>query len=227
MSSIDAEALYRALLEQIRAAYGESLRAGRWRRARRHLQRRRVAGRASGARPERERVRRRERVAASRRLREERPARQASPTSLPFEVDNRRIVLVDDVLSTGRTVRAAVNELYDYGRPASVELAVLADRGGRELPVAARFTGGVVDVPADSDLVLAQAATTARSPSRPKRAQTEGRSGASSSERQSPRIDMNTATQGSAEGSTPDNESARASASLRLSQRQSAAHEER
>jgi len=65
-------------------------------------------------------------------------------------------VLVDDVLYTGRTIRAALNELYDYGRPAAVELAVLADRGGRELPVAARFVGGVVDVPADATLVLAR-----------------------------------------------------------------------
>lgn len=79
---------------------------------------------------------------------------QASPTALPFEVEGRRIVLVDDVLYTGRTVRAALNELYDYGRPASVELAVLADRGGRELPVAARFAGGSADVPAGSTLVL-------------------------------------------------------------------------
>ncbi len=54
------------------------------------------------------------------------------------------------MLYTGRTIRAALNELYDYGRPAAVELAVLADRGGRELPVAARFVGGVVDVPADA-----------------------------------------------------------------------------
>jgi pyrimidine operon attenuation protein/uracil phosphoribosyltransferase len=81
---------------------------------------------------------------------------QASPTSLPFEVDNRRIVLVDDVLYTGRTVRAALNELYDYGRPASVELAVLADRGGRELPVAARFVGGTIEVSANSTLVLSR-----------------------------------------------------------------------
>lgn len=79
---------------------------------------------------------------------------QASPTSLPFDVEGRRIVLVDDVLHTGRTVRAALNELYDYGRPAAVELAVLADRGGRELPVAARFTGGRVELPAGSTLVL-------------------------------------------------------------------------
>ena len=65
-------------------------------------------------------------------------------------------MLVDDVLYTGRTVRAALNELYDYGRPALVELAVLADRGGRELPVAARFVGRVVDVPAEATLVLAR-----------------------------------------------------------------------
>jgi pyrimidine operon attenuation protein/uracil phosphoribosyltransferase len=65
-------------------------------------------------------------------------------------------VLVDDVLYTGRTIRAALNELYDYGRPASVELAVLADRGGRELPVAARFVGAQVNISADATLVLAR-----------------------------------------------------------------------
>ncbi|HTR07868.1 MAG TPA: bifunctional pyr operon transcriptional regulator/uracil phosphoribosyltransferase PyrR [Paraburkholderia sp.] len=81
---------------------------------------------------------------------------KASPTALPFEVEGRRILLVDDVLYTGRTVRAAVNELYDYGRPAAVELAVLADRGGRELPVAARFVGGDVRLDADATLVLAR-----------------------------------------------------------------------
>jgi pyrimidine operon attenuation protein / uracil phosphoribosyltransferase len=53
-------------------------------------------------------------------------------------------------------VRAAINELYDYGRPASIELGVLADRGGREMPVGARFTGGAVDVPAHENLVLRQ-----------------------------------------------------------------------
>jgi len=81
---------------------------------------------------------------------------QVAATSLPFDVNDRRIVLVDDVLHTGRTVRAALNELYDYGRPAAVELAVLADRGGRELPVAARFAGVVVDVRSDATLVLAR-----------------------------------------------------------------------
>lgn len=79
---------------------------------------------------------------------------QASPTSLPFDVDGRRIVLVDDVLHTGRTVRAAVNELYDYGRPAAIELAVLAERSGRELPIEARFVGAHAEVSADMTLVL-------------------------------------------------------------------------
>jgi pyrimidine operon attenuation protein / uracil phosphoribosyltransferase len=61
----------------------------------------------------------------------------ADHTRLPFEVQDRPIVLIDDVLYTGRTIRAAINELYDFGRPASVALAVLVDRGGRELPIEA------------------------------------------------------------------------------------------
>ena len=60
-------------------------------------------------------------------------------TEIPFDVDGAHIVIVDDVLYTGRTTRAALNELFDYGRPARVDLAVLVDRGGRELPIAARF----------------------------------------------------------------------------------------
>lgn len=62
-------------------------------------------------------------------------------TSLPFDVQDRRIVLVDDVLFTGRTIRAAVEALFDYGRPASVQLAVLVDRGHRELPIRPDFVG--------------------------------------------------------------------------------------
>lgn len=62
-------------------------------------------------------------------------------TVLPFDVDGADIVLVDDILFTGRTVRAAMNELFDYGRPARIELAVLLDRGGRELPIEARYCG--------------------------------------------------------------------------------------
>ena len=65
-----------------------------------------------------------------------------------------KVVLVDDVLHTGRTVRAAVNELFDFGRPSAVRLAVLADRGGRELPFAADFTGDQVEVGGDEELVL-------------------------------------------------------------------------
>jgi pyrimidine operon attenuation protein / uracil phosphoribosyltransferase len=67
-------------------------------------------------------------------------------THLPFEVAGAHIVLIDDVLLTGRTVRAALNELFDFGRPASVELMVLADRSKRELPIAADFVGEHVTV---------------------------------------------------------------------------------
>jgi pyrimidine operon attenuation protein / uracil phosphoribosyltransferase len=153
--TVDAEALYRAVLEQIRAAYpadafsrpdGMAIAGihsgGAW-----------IAERLAGD------------LGASEwgvvnvALHRDDYAKkglhsQASPTSLPFEVEGRRIVLVDDVLYTGRTVRAALNELYDYGRPAAVELAVLADRGGRELPMAARFVGGSVDLSAETTLVL-------------------------------------------------------------------------
>lgn len=66
---------------------------------------------------------------------------RVKPSMLPLSVDDRHILLVDDVLYTGRTVRAALNELFDYGRPASVALAVLIDRGGRELPIQADVTG--------------------------------------------------------------------------------------
>ncbi len=80
--------------------------------------------------------------------------REARRTHLPCAVEGRDIVLVDDVLHTGRTIRAALNELWDYGRPARVRLAVLADRGGRELPVAPDFTGAFVEVEAGEELVL-------------------------------------------------------------------------
>ena len=80
----------------------------------------------------------------------------ADHTKLPFEVEGRHIVLVDDVLYTGRTIRAAVNELYDFGRPASVALAVLVDRGGRELPVQADFAAARVTLPDAQTLDLAR-----------------------------------------------------------------------
>ena len=79
---------------------------------------------------------------------------QVKRTSIPFEVDGRPLILVDDVLYTGRTTRAAINELFDYGRPASVKLAVLADRGGRELPIYAEFCAWHVDLPDSQELVL-------------------------------------------------------------------------
>lgn len=66
---------------------------------------------------------------------------RVTPSNLPFDVEARHVVLVDDVLYTGRTIRAAMNEIFDYGRPASICLAVLIDRGGRELPVQADIIG--------------------------------------------------------------------------------------
>jgi pyrimidine operon attenuation protein / uracil phosphoribosyltransferase len=154
MSSIDAEALYQALAGQIRAAYGETLASDDGAV---------LAGIYSGG------------VWLAERLAKELNApsfgvvnvalhrddyakkglhSQARPTELPFDVNGRRIILIDDVLSTGRTVRAAINELYDYGRPAAIDLAVLADRGGREMPIAARFVGAPVELQANENLVL-------------------------------------------------------------------------
>ena len=66
---------------------------------------------------------------------------EVRPSSIDFEVDDRHIVLVDDVLHTGRTIRAALNEIFDYGRPRSVTLAALVERSGRELPVEANVIG--------------------------------------------------------------------------------------
>jgi pyrimidine operon attenuation protein/uracil phosphoribosyltransferase len=75
-------------------------------------------------------------------------------TNLPFDVNGANVILIDDVLFTGRTVRAALNELFDFGRPANVELMVLADRGNRELPVSANFVGEQVQVSDKQILVL-------------------------------------------------------------------------
>jgi len=75
-------------------------------------------------------------------------------TRIPFDVDGRDLLLVDDVLYTGRTVRAAMNELFDYGRPQSIALVVLADRGGRQLPICAQHCGARVEVPAGQRLRL-------------------------------------------------------------------------
>jgi pyrimidine operon attenuation protein/uracil phosphoribosyltransferase len=79
---------------------------------------------------------------------------QVLPSELPFDVDGRHIILVDDVLYTGRTVRAALNEIFDYGRPQSVLLAVLVDRGGRELPIEADVVGKSIELSNDEQIKL-------------------------------------------------------------------------
>lgn len=79
---------------------------------------------------------------------------ETKPSHIPFDVEGCHIILVDDVLNTGRTVRAALNDLFDYGRPSGVSLAVMIDRGGRELPVAARFVGTVLDLKPSQNIQL-------------------------------------------------------------------------
>lgn len=79
---------------------------------------------------------------------------QVKPSHLPFDVEGRDIVLVDDVLYTGRTIRAALNEIFDYGRPASVLLVALVDRDGRELPIQADVAGLEMDLHAEQQVKL-------------------------------------------------------------------------
>jgi pyrimidine operon attenuation protein/uracil phosphoribosyltransferase len=81
-------------------------------------------------------------------------AGHADATKLPFPIEGAHLVLIDDVLHTGRTVRAVLNELFDFGRPASVVLAVLVDRGGRELPIHAAVSAARVSLPASQRLSL-------------------------------------------------------------------------
>ena len=78
-------------------------------------------------------------------------------TLLPFDVNGAHLIVIDDVLYTGRTIRAVLNELFDYGRPASVRLMVLVDRGGRELPVQADLAVARVTLPASQTLDLMRA----------------------------------------------------------------------
>jgi len=101
--------------------------------------------------------------------------KEFSPTIIPHDVNGATVILVDDVLYSGRTVKAALAELFDHGRPASVELAVLVDRGGRRLPIAADYCGLTItatdqekvvvtleDLPAKSDAVTVRAAAKSR-----------------------------------------------------------------
>ncbi len=150
--SLDAEALYRELMEGVRAL----------RRADTQL-----AGIASGGAWLAERLQRDlglvgdAGVLSSSMHRDDfaqRGLAASAQTRLPFDVNGADILLLDDVLYTGRTVRAVLNELYDYGRPARVRLAVLVDRGGRELPVQADYAAARIALPAKQALALARAA---------------------------------------------------------------------
>lgn len=79
---------------------------------------------------------------------------QVKPSKIPFEVEGRHILLVDDVLYTGRTIRAAMNLIFDYGRPSRIRLAVLIDRGGRELPIRADYMGEKMELEAGQNISL-------------------------------------------------------------------------
>ena len=79
---------------------------------------------------------------------------QVKPSHIPFDVESTHIVLIDDVLYTGRTIRGAMNELFDYGRPAKITLAVLVDRGGREMPVEAQIVGTHLELAPEQSLEL-------------------------------------------------------------------------
>lgn len=81
---------------------------------------------------------------------------EVKPSKLPINLDNKHIILVDDVLFTGRTVKAALNEIFDYGRPASVKFVCLIDRGGQELPISADIVGIKLDLTADQQIKLSQ-----------------------------------------------------------------------
>lgn len=79
---------------------------------------------------------------------------EVRPSEIPFDVDDRHIILVDDVLYTGRTIRAAMNEIFDYGRPASISLAVLLQRDGRQLPITADLVGMTIQLEANQQIKL-------------------------------------------------------------------------
>jgi pyrimidine operon attenuation protein/uracil phosphoribosyltransferase len=150
--SLDAEALYAQLRDRVRGLVGADTRlvgiwtGGAWLAQRLHAD----LGRPGQAG-----------VISSRMHRDDFGQRGlaagADATELPFAVDGADILLVDDVLQTGRTIRAVINELYDYGRPSNVRLAVLVDRGGRELPIAAALAAATVQMPPAQKLRLARA----------------------------------------------------------------------
>ena len=81
---------------------------------------------------------------------------EPKPSNIAFDVTDKHIILIDDIFYTGRTTRAAINELFDYGRPASITLAVLINRGGAELPIAPNIVGANIDLKPNQDLQLTQ-----------------------------------------------------------------------
>lgn len=81
---------------------------------------------------------------------------EVKASDLPVDVEDRHIILVDDVLQSGRTIRAAMNEIFDYGRPASITLAVLIEREQRELPIRADIVGAQVSLPAEQQIKLSR-----------------------------------------------------------------------
>lgn len=81
---------------------------------------------------------------------------ETRPSQIPFDVENKHIILIDDVFYTGRTTRAAMNELFDYGRPASISLVALINRGGRELPIAPQYVAANISLQAHENLQLQQ-----------------------------------------------------------------------
>ena len=81
---------------------------------------------------------------------------EPKPSNITFDVTDKHIILIDDIFYTGRTTRAAMNELFDYGRPASITLAVLINRGGAELPIAPNIVGANIDLKPNQDLQLTQ-----------------------------------------------------------------------
>ena len=82
---------------------------------------------------------------------------QVQPSDIPFDMEGRRVLLIDDVLYTGRTIRAAMNVLFDYGRPAAIRLAVLLDRGGREMPICPDFVGAHLELAEQENIALTRA----------------------------------------------------------------------
>ena len=147
---LDAEALYRELLRGVRSLMGPQTQlagitsGGAWLVERLHKDLN-LAGKPS--------------VLSSALHRDDfaqRGMASSAQTQIDFDVNGADVLILDDVLYTGRTVRAVINELYDYGRPACVRLAVLVDRGGRELPFQADFAAARVVLPADRSLALAR-----------------------------------------------------------------------